>query len=105
MELCGEKLSNGISSESTQQIHSPKSMHALESVSTKVVQRIAKFQILEFCHFFSFSLTWDYMGMKLSNDISSEVCIRFALQNSCALLGVGWGGGFFTIVVKRNLKF
>ncbi len=43
-------------------------------LSTKVVQRIVKFQLFDFCHFcFCFFLTcnWDPMGVKVSNDISS----------------------------------
>ncbi len=60
------------SSESTYHIHSQKICILLGRVSTKVDQRIVKFQILDFCHFFSVSLTWDRLGLKVSNDISSE---------------------------------
>ena len=43
------------------------------TVSTKVAQRTVKFwNVGFFAIFFSFSLTWDYMGVKFSNDISSE---------------------------------
>ncbi len=48
----GEKISNAISSESTLQIHSQKSCILLRRDPTKVVQRIVKFQILDFCQFF-----------------------------------------------------
>ncbi len=70
-----EKISNDISSESTYQIHFPKIIHtpnAPREGNTKAVQRIVKFQILNFCHFFSVLLTWDHMGAKVSNNISSE---------------------------------
>ena len=43
-----------ISSESTNHIHSQKSCILLARVSTKVAQRILKFQSLYFCHFFFF---------------------------------------------------
>ncbi len=57
----GVKISNDISSESTHQIHSKKSCILLGRVSTKVAQRIVKFQILDFGNLFcSFGgrLTW-----------------------------------------------
>ncbi len=52
----------------------PKSCILIGRVSAKVVQRILKFQILDLCHFlFSFfSLTWDHIGVKVLNDITSE---------------------------------
>ena len=69
----GRKNSNDISSASTLQIHSQKSCILQGRVSTEVVQRIMKFEILDFCHFyFLFLLTWGHMGVKVSNDISSE---------------------------------
>ncbi len=72
----GEKISNDISSESTHQIHSPKIMHTPRQSLYEIVQRIVKFKILDFCHifffFFSLTWTWDHMGVKVSNDISSE---------------------------------
>ncbi len=47
-----EKISN-VSSESTHQIQSPKIIHTpVVNVSTKVVQRIVKFQIWNFFQFF-----------------------------------------------------
>ncbi len=49
-----------------------KIMHTIGRVSTKVVQRIIKFQILDFHQFFSFSLTWNHMTVKVSNDISER---------------------------------
>ena len=53
-----------------------KSYLLLGRFSTKVVQRIVKFEILDICQFFffffSFSLTWDHMGVKASNNISEE---------------------------------
>ncbi len=66
----------------------------LGKVSTKVVQRLAKFQILNFCHFLSFSLTWDHMVEQISNDIlpesarqiCSQKCMhtpRYGLYRSC----------------------
>ena len=51
MGLYRVTISNNISSESTHQIHSPYSCILLLRVSTKVVQRTMKFQILEFCYF------------------------------------------------------
>ena len=49
----GRKHSNDISSESTHQIHSQNiSCILLERASTKLVQRIVNFQIMDFCHFF-----------------------------------------------------
>ncbi len=38
-------------------------------VCTKAMQRIVKFQILDFCHL---SLAWDHMRVKVSNDISGS---------------------------------
>ncbi len=38
----------------------PQIMHTPREVSTKVVQRIVKFQILDFCIFLS-SLTWNHI--------------------------------------------
>ena len=49
-----------------------KSCIPLGRVSTKVVQRNVNFKFWIFAIFFSFSLTWDHMGVKVSNDISSE---------------------------------
>ena len=96
----GENISN-ISSESTHQSHPPKkSCMLLESVSTEVIQRITKFQILDFCHFFSFSLTWDNMGVKVSNDISEsmhQICSPKFLHTH--------GEGLKTKVVNRIVKF
>ena len=39
----------------------------LDKVSTKVVTRIVNFQILDFWHFWSFSLTWDHIWLKVSS--------------------------------------
>ena len=48
----GGKISNDISSESTHHIHSKKIMHTFKNgLSTKVVQRIVKFPILDFFRF------------------------------------------------------
>ena len=68
----GEKKSNDISSESTHQIQSQKACILLARFSTKVVEIIVKFKILVFAKLFPFSLTWDHMGGKVSNDISFE---------------------------------
>ncbi len=68
----GEKNSDDISSESTHQIHSKKACIILGRVSTKVVQRIVNLKVWIFDKYFSFSLTWDHMEVKVSNDISSE---------------------------------
>ncbi len=38
----------------------------------QIVQKFVKFQILDFCLFFFFLLTWDHMGVEVSNDISGE---------------------------------
>ncbi len=63
-----------------------KSCILLGRASTKVVQRIAKFQIFEFLPlFFSFSLTWDHMGIKFQTTSLKEHT-RFAPQNSCIFL-------------------
>ena len=69
----GRKISNDISSESMHQINSPKIMHTpgeglYQSCSKNC--EISNFGVLPF--FFSFSLTWYHMGVKASNDISSE---------------------------------
>ncbi len=48
----GVEILNDISSDSTHQIHSQKSCILLGRVSTKVVQRIVKFQILDVNNFF-----------------------------------------------------
>ncbi len=61
----GEKNSNDISSESTHQIPSQKSRILLGRVTTKVVQRIVKFQILDFGQlFFSFFVNMEPYGSK-----------------------------------------
>ncbi len=44
----------------------------LGQVSTKVAQRFVEFKICIFAQYFSLSLTWAHMGVKVSNDISSE---------------------------------
>ncbi len=61
----GEEISNN-------RFTPKKSCIPLGRISTKVVERIVTFQILDFCHFFPFSLTWDHVGVKVSNDISAE---------------------------------
>ncbi len=68
----GEKKSNDIS-ESTHQIHSQKTMHTpgegvYQSCSKNC--EISNFGFLPI--FFVFSHAWDHMGVKVSNDISSE---------------------------------
>ncbi len=52
----GIQVSNGISSESTHQIHSLKFMHT-SGVSAKVVKRIVEFRMLTFGLFFLLFLT------------------------------------------------
>ncbi len=69
-------------------------------VYTKVAQRTVRFQMLDFCQFFSFSLTWDYMGVKSFKMTSLKVHILFAPPNSCVLLE-----RISTKVVKRTVKF
>ena len=60
----------------------------LGRVCTKVVQRIVKFQILNFCRFFfSFSLTWGHMRVKVLNDISSERTHQICSPKFMILLG------------------
>ena len=64
-----------------------KSCILLGTVSTKVVQRIVKFQILDFCHFvLSFSSTWDHKELK-TYDISPERTHQICSKNPCILLG------------------
>ena len=49
-----EDISNYISNETTYQIHSIKACISLGRVSTKVVERIVKFHILDFYHILFF---------------------------------------------------
>ena len=65
--VMGVKVSNDISSEGTHQIDFPIFTYAAREGSTKVAKRISKFGFWPF----SFSWTWDHMGVKGSN-ISSE---------------------------------
>ncbi len=60
----GGKISND-SSESTQQIQSHTFMR-----TPKPVKNLCNFKFYIFDNLFSFSLTWDHMGVKISNDIS-----------------------------------
>ena len=46
--------------------------------STKVVQRIVKFQILDFC--LPISLILDHVGVKVSNDISYDSIHQIHLE-------------------------
>ncbi len=83
-----EKISNNISSESTHQIHSQKSCILIGTVSTKVVQRNAKFQILDFCPFFVCfpwhgTMIW---GVNLQTTYPLKEHTKFAPKNSCMLL-------------------
>ncbi len=69
------KSSNKISSESTHQMHSPKIMHTPGEgggVSTKLFKNLWNFKFWIFAFFFFFLLTWDHMGVEVSNDISGE---------------------------------
>ncbi len=66
----------------------------------QVVQRVVKFEILEFSHFFSFSLTWEHMGLHVSIGISSESIHDICSKHSYILLGT-----VSTKVVKRIVKF
>ncbi len=97
----GENISNDISSESTHEIASQKSCILLGMVSIKVVQRIVKFEIFGFFHFFFFffSLTWDHMGVKFSNDISSESTHQICSQK---IHGYSWGGSRKWLMVERH---
>ncbi len=62
-----EKKSNDIS-ESTQQIHSKKSYIFLGRVYQSCSKN-CEISNFEFLTFFSFSLTWGHMGVKISNDM------------------------------------
>ena len=53
---------------------SPNVHILLGRVSTKIVQRIVKFQILDFCLFFSVSI--NHMRVEVWNDISSESTLQ-----------------------------
>ena len=90
----GEEISNN-------RFTPKKSCIPLGRISTKVVERIVTFQILEFCHFFPFSLTWDHMGVKVSNDISSEKTTDLLPK----IHGYSCGGSLPKLVVKRIVKF
>ncbi len=84
----GEKISDDVYSESTQQIHSQKFMHTSREGLYKIcikIGKISNFGSLPI--FFSFSLTWDRMGEKLQTTSYLKVHNRFAPQNPCILLG------------------
>ncbi len=73
----------------------------LGRVSTKLVQRIVTFQIMDFRHFFSFSCSWDHVGAHILYYISSlKVRTKLSPQTSCILLGK-----VRTKVVKEIVKF
>ncbi len=69
MEHMGQKNQN---TSPAHQIHSPKIMHTDGEGLYQIKVTIVKFEILDFWHFFPFSLTWDHIRVKDSNDISSE---------------------------------
>ena len=65
----GRNISNDISSESTLQIHSPKIIHTPRKGLPKLFKELWNSNF-GFLSFFPFWLTWDHMGVKVSNDIS-----------------------------------
>ncbi len=72
----------------------------LGRVCTKVVETIVKFQSLDFAIFYSFSLTWDRMGVKFQKTSSLKEQTKFGPQNSCII-----PGRVSNKVVKRIVKF
>ncbi len=99
----GEWNSFDISSDGNHQIHSQKIMHThrkgLYQSRSKNCE-ISDFGILPFFFLFSFSVTWDHIGVKVSNDISCERTHQICSPNSCIPLERD-----STKVVKRILKF
>ncbi len=72
MDHMGGKKLNNTSVGSTYQIHSPQKICILQGGSLpKRIKRIMKFQILNLVQFCFISLTWDCMGVNVSNDNSS----------------------------------
>ncbi len=86
MTLYGRKKSVKISPES--RFTANISYILMGSVSTKVVQRFVKFELLFLYDFFSLSLTWDHKRVNFLNVISPEVQAIFTTENPCIL--VGW---------------
>ncbi len=84
-----KKKSNDISSEIAQQINSNKSCMLIGRVSTKGVKRIVKFQILDFA-LYSFSLTWDHVRVKVSNEVSCEIIHQLNLRPKLMYNLAGW---------------
>ena len=71
----GEKISN--ISESTHQIHQ-KIMHTPREGLPKLFKKLWNFKFwISAIFFFLFLLTWDHMGAKVSNTISSERTQKF----------------------------
>ncbi len=124
MEPYGRKISNDISHLKVHMRFTPKISCI---VSTKVLQRIVKFEILDFCpplffffffffFFCLFSLTWDHMPLGEKNETISLVKVhtrfkiqtispvkvhtRFISKELCIPIGM-----VSTKVVKRMMKF
>ncbi len=92
----GGKFSINISSKSTQQIHTKKKSCVLVQFSTKIVERIVQFQMLDVCHF---SLFFVNMGPCIW-ELKVSTSTTFPPQNSCLLMS-----RVSNKVVKRIVKF
>ncbi len=86
----GEKNSNDISSESTHQIHSKKQKKKKKNMHTpggggvfyQSCSKNCEISILEFLPFFSLSLIWDHMGVKVPSAIYSRKYTRYLLPQT-----------------------
>ena len=86
----GETMSNDISSESTHDIYSQKNMHNSTKGLYQSCSKNCEFQILDFGHFYVF-VNMRPLGVKVSNDISSETthqicCLKFMYTHGEGLL-------------------
>ena len=84
----GENNSNDMSSESMQQNHCPKSWHAPAEVLYQSFSKHCESSRI-FGNLFLFSLTWGHMGVKVSNDISSERTQQICSPKSMDTAGEG----------------
>ena len=103
----GEKNSNDISFESTHHIHSPKIRHTSRKGLYQSCWKNCEISNFGFLPFFSFSLTWDHMGVKVSKVLKVTTPLkqdtRFAPKNSCILLGRVWEGPL--VIMWNGPKF
>ncbi len=72
---------SNITSERTQQIHSPKFLYSPRESVYQRVKKTVNFSNLGFLPILS--LTWDHMKVNVSNDFSSEGTHQIHFQKTC----------------------